>query len=330
MIEVRTPSRLHFGLLSYGNDAQTRQFGGVGLMVKRPDVKICIEPSATYSGTGRLSDRAVGFARRFAQGAVASGLVTEVPPVAIRVQRVPRPHTGLGTGTQLGMAVGRALASLLERDDLTVAELAGLVGRGQRSAVGAHGCFGGGFIVEGGKADAESLSPKVIQHPFPQQWRVVLVRPAQLHGITGEREQQAFERMPPLPGEMTDRMCRLVLLGLAPAVVETDLDRFGNALYELQRLAGQSFKSAQGGVYAHPLLDQMVTFIRDQGFHGIGQSSWGPTLYAISGDQDESEWLAARVQRKFGLEAGEVLITEPDNRGAKVCRVGSPVSIACR
>ena len=155
MIEVRTPSRLHFGLLSYGNDTQARQFGGVGLMVKRPDVKICIEPSATYSGTGRLSDRAVGFARRFAQEAVASGLVAEVPPVAIRVQRVPRPHTGLGTGTQLGMAVGRALASLLERDDLTVAELAGLVGRGQRSAVGAHGCFGGGFIVEGGKADAE-------------------------------------------------------------------------------------------------------------------------------------------------------------------------------
>lgn len=318
MIELRAPSRLHFGILSYSNDKTARQFGGVGLMVRRPDVKIRVELARSFSGTGRLSDRAAEFAARFAERAVARGLVVRVPAVSIRVLRVPRPHTGLGTGTQLGMAVARALSEVLDLEDLSVAEMASLVGRGERSAVGVHGCFGGGFIVEGGKADSSELSPKVMQHPFPDPWRIVLVRPAALHGIAGERERQAFALLPRLPDELTARMCRLVLLGLAPAVVEADLGRFGEALYELQRLAGECFKLAQGGVYADPLLSRIVKFIRDCGVPGVGQSSWGPTLYAISGDQEQAEWLAARLQRQFRLQPGEVLVTESDNHGSTV------------
>ena len=36
---IRTPSRLHFGLLGWG-PAATRQFGGLGLMIEKPAVAL--------------------------------------------------------------------------------------------------------------------------------------------------------------------------------------------------------------------------------------------------------------------------------------------------
>lgn len=322
MIEVRAPSRLHFGLLAF-NQAEARQFGGVGLMIDRPDVLLRVgeqDRAAGFSGEGPMSDRAVDIAERFAQRAVAAGLVPEVPAAHLHVVRVPRPHAGFGSGTQVAMAVGRALAALVGRQDLDAATLAGLVGRGRRSAIGAHGSFVGGLVIDGGKTESSKLSPLVMRHAFPEDWRIVLIRPHRLHGISGRREQQAFDRLPPIPTDMTARMCRLVLLGLAPAVVERDAMAFGDALYELQQLAGACFKSAQGGVYADPLLEDIVAFVRECGVRGVGQSSWGPTLYAVTDGQDDALRLAGRCQRQFDLSAPEVVITRADNRGAQVER----------
>ena len=63
----------------------------------------------------------------------------------------------------------------------------------------------------------------------------------------------------------TARMCRIVLLDLLPALVERDLQAFGHALFDLQRRAGECFKAAQGGVYADPLLQQIVDHVRERG-----------------------------------------------------------------
>lgn len=320
MIEVRTPCRLHFGLLAYGHAAY-RQFGGIGLMVQYPNVVIRVRRQPLgrqFTSDGPMADRAMAFAKSFADQAVAEGLIDSVPPVHIRVARVPRPHTGLGAGTQLAMAVARALAILIERDDLGVEALAGLVGRGLRSAVGAHGSMAGGLIIEGGKTEATSLSPLIARLEFPNPWRIVLIRPEQLVGVAGQRELRAFAELPPISSELTARMCQLALMSLAPAMVERNLDEFGWALFELQQLAGESFKTAQGGIYAHPLLTRIVDFIRNQKIAGVGQSSWGPTLYAITGDDESAERLAGAVQRRFGLGSGEVRVTRADNRGCVI------------
>jgi beta-RFAP synthase len=325
MIEVRTPARLHFGLLAYSRD-DGRQFGGAGLAIQRPGALIRVKPAddGGFIATGPLADRAVEFARRFAQNAAAAGW-GEVAPAAIEVVRVPRPHTGLGTGTQLAMAISRALATRAGRDALPPAALATLAGRGKRSANGVYGVYHGGFIVEGGKSPASTLAPMVMRHPFPDEWRIVVIRPRSLEGLAGEREHYAFADMPAIPADLTARMSRLVLLGLAPALVEHDLDAFGEALFELQQLAGGCFATAQGGIYADPLLARIVEHVRTAGVRGVGQSSWGPTLYAITRDQRAAEALAGGVESAFGLaKPGEVVITAADNRGSHVRRIGSP------
>lgn len=290
-------------------------------MIRRPEVALTVTPRAgatSFNGSGRMSDRAVAFARHFAARAVAEGLVPAVPAAHIHVRRVPRPHIGLGSGTQLAMAVARALANLIDHEDLGVSELADIVGRGKRSAVGAHGSIAGGLIVDGGKTETSQLSPMITRLIFPPSWRIVLIRPHQLHGLCGPRERQAFADLPPISQTLTARMCHLVLLGLLPAVVERDLDRFGEALYELQRLAGECFKSAQGGIYADPSLDQIIRYVRGEGVRGVGQSSWGPTLYAMVEDHSQAQDLATRIQTRFAMDPDELLITQGDNQGSCV------------
>lgn len=325
MIETRTPCRLHFGLLALSKDGR-RQFGGAGLMVRRPDVAVRVRLSPETPGlssTGLMGDRALDFARRFMETAVNRGWATMPDGLTVEVLRVPRPHTGLGSGTQLAMAVARCLAQIIGKEDLTASDLAASVGRGRRSAIGAHGFLHGGFLVDGGKLPSESdtprLAPIVMRHPFPDAWRIVLIRPRALEGLAGERETRAFADMPDIPDGVTDRMSRLVMLGLAPALLERDIDAFGEALFELQREVGACFAGPQGGIYADPMLDDMVHFIRGKGVRGVGQSSWGPTLYAIAPDEPSADHIANAVEERFGLHnKGEVIVTTGDNDGCTV------------
>src|SRR5947209_3921968 len=115
MIRVWTPSRLHFGLLNLGGgepwpdlDGRPalpgRRFGGVGLMVEEPGLSVSAEPARDWSASGPLAARTVEFARRFAT------TVPELSPHALIVEQAPPEHAGLGTGTQLGLAVAKALA----------------------------------------------------------------------------------------------------------------------------------------------------------------------------------------------------------------------------
>lgn len=337
MIEVRTPCRLHFGLLAR-DPAAARQFGGAGLMIAHPGTVVRFkaapageaqagDTSGGFTASGRMADRALDFARRFADEAQRRGL-GELQRADIRVLRVPRPHTGLGTGTQLAMAVALGLARLIERPELDVETLTALVGRGRRSAIGAHGCIRGGFLVDGGKASSsslgtpDSLAPLLLRYDFPEDWRIVLIRPRALEGLAGLRETQAFQSLPPVPASLTDRMCRLVLLGLAPALLERNVDAFGEALHQLQLAAGETFAEAQGGLFADPSLAEIVSHIRARGVRGVGQSSWGPSLYAVTPDNDSAEQLANDIESRFGLSApGEVIVTAADNHGSTIRKV---------
>ena len=53
IVEVVTPSRLHFGMFSFGRD-EARQYGGVGMMIVRPGVRLRFSPAGVFrvNGTG--------------------------------------------------------------------------------------------------------------------------------------------------------------------------------------------------------------------------------------------------------------------------------------
>jgi beta-RFAP synthase len=328
MIRVRAPSRLHFGLLSLAADGApwpdrlglpvvpSRRFGGVGLMVEAPGLRLTARAAPAWSAEGPRAERALEFARHFVGQLPADGS-TDLSAQHLHIEQAAPEHAGLGTGTQLGLAVGRALAEAWGLR-LDVPALARLVGRGLRSALGVHGFERGGFLVEAGKRTPDALSPLAVRVPFPETWRVVLVIPSGLQGVSGRREVEAFARLAGTADlARTDALCRLALLGLVPALAEEDWRAFGEALHDFNARAGEAFAPVQGGVYSHALVADVVAFVRGQGIPGAGQSSWGPTAFAVTADEGQALALAARLRGHFLLSEREVFLTRAWNRGAQ-------------
>jgi len=335
MITVQTASRLHFGLLSFPCEywpnhlgqvsMPARRFGGVGLMVESPGIVLRFRPANTWLAQGPLADRALAFARSFVGcmgmvDHVLSGALKKLmsPPQEIFVERGTPEHVGLGTGTQLGLAVARGLAEVwklpVEAQDMFF----GVRGRG-RSALGYHGFLQGGFLVEAGQKNQSTISPLVVRLPFPDEWRIVLVIPPG-SGVHGMEEKEAFQQLltEGIPLEQIERLCRLTLLGLLPALIELDLKTFGEALFDYNSLAGQAFAKFQGGTYASPRVAELIQFIRRQEIMGVGQSSWGPTVFAVVENESRGKELASQIRGAFGLQEHEVIVTAACNHGATV------------
>lgn len=198
----------------------------------------------------------------------------------IIVEDAPPEHAGLGVGTQLGLSVAKALAVETGHADWLAPELARRVGRGDRSAIGIHGFDRGGLIVEGGKTSSEMISPLIGRFDFPTDWAIVLASPKPNTGWHGIREREAIAGIRPSPAE-TAALCRLVLLNLLPALAARDFGAFGDALYEYNARVGDVFAPVQGGRYSSLAVESCIQRFRQLGVKGTGQSSWGPTVFAI-------------------------------------------------
>jgi beta-RFAP synthase len=222
-------------------------------------------------------------------------------------------HVGLGSGTQLGLAVARAIAELTQqprRDALTLAQH---VGRGLRSALGVHGFERGGLLVEGGKRTPSAISPLLVRESFPSDWHILLIVPRATMGTHGSLEIEAFANLAQQAADddTTEALCRIVLLGLLPALHERDLQTFGEALYEFNRRVGELFRAAQKGPYAHPRVEELVRAIRAAGVKGVGQSSWGPTVFAVA----TAEQITALREQLRNMNE-EMIVATACNHGA--------------
>lgn len=313
---LRTPSRLHFGLLGWGPGAK-RQFGGLGLMIRSPDIEMTVEPARTQRVEGPLSERVERILGTLRDRLVELGIHSR--PVAIRIHRAPAEHVGLGVGTQISLAVATAVMKLNGGEEPTNEQLARLTGRGSRSGIGLHGFRLGGFLVDGGRRDESSVPPLLCRLPFPEEWSILLIQPPGRHGLHGPEENRAFADLPPVADALTDRLCRLVLLAILPAIAERDIRTFGQALEEIQSHVGACFAPAQGGIYSSPCAEAILRELRQVGFHGCGQSSWGPSLYAFS-ERPVREVAAAHEEIVDRLAVRQLasVTTVGDNRGATV------------
>ena len=121
----------------------------------------------------------------------------------------------------------------------------------------------------------------------------------------------------PPPDRVTERLCRLVLLGILPAVVERDLLAFGAALDELQARIGAAFAAVRGSVYASARSEGIIAELGRLGLSGGGQSSWGPTLYAFGFlSEHERDLMASRLHERCGLHPAAITWTKAANQGA--------------
>jgi beta-RFAP synthase len=306
---VSAPARLHLGFLDL-NGGLGRRYGSIGLALDAPSTDVSVTRADATSVWGPEQDRV---ARVVERCRAALGLAGNY---RVEVTRAIPAHAGLGSGTQLALAIGFALMRL-EGLSLSPQQVGDLAGRGARSAIGMAAFDGGGFIVDGGRGSLDQPPPVLIQAPFPEDWRVLLVLDQSAQGAHGDRETQAFAALPPFPEALADRLCRLVLMQLVPGLKEVDIASFGSALTEIQRIVGGHFAAAQGGSpWTSPAVGELLKRAAELGATGIGQTSWGPTGFGLV----PSTYVADRLYHSLVEDAKarglEIAVVRGRNAGA--------------
>ncbi|HEV7702826.1 MAG TPA: beta-ribofuranosylaminobenzene 5'-phosphate synthase family protein [Gemmatimonadaceae bacterium] len=311
IVRIEAPARLHFGMLDL-RGSLGRRFGGIGAGVFDPSLVIEVERAEAVEAEGAEAQRAAEFATRYlASQGIGEG-------VRIVIRRAIPGHSGLGSGTQLALAVARGIAELYDLPTDTGA-LAATVGRARRSAIGTWLFDGGGFVVEGGRRDdSELIAPLLARLSIPETWRCVVALPRNAQkGVSGDPEAQAFRELPAPPLREVEHVAHLLVMSLLPALVDGDIAAFGSAITEIQQINGGWFAPAQGGPFASGASTELINKMGAWGAAGVGQSSWGPAVYGIvDGDAAAAE-LAANARALLN-GAGTVYVNEFAGTGARV------------
>lgn len=311
LVRVIAPARLHLGFLDL-HGGLGRKFGSLGLAIDQPATELTLERADRDRIEGVESVRAQQSLERFKQ------LLGVERNFRLTLQRAIPAHAGLGSGTQLALAIGAALAEL-EGLKTEFRALGEMQQRGARSAIGMAAFERGGFVVDGGRGPQDSAPPVVASADVPASWRVLLVLDPKEVGVHGEGEATAFETLRPMSEAVSGQLCRVMLMQLLPALAESDIAAFGAAVTQVQKINGDYFSSAQGGGnWSSKAVEGLVRRMAGLGAVGIGQSSWGPTGFAFVGSAGE----AAKIRQQLlpEAEAGglSVLIAKGRNHGASI------------
>ncbi|MEE2934608.1 MAG: beta-ribofuranosylaminobenzene 5'-phosphate synthase [Planctomycetota bacterium] len=280
-VRVRTGSRLHFGLLD-----TAAPFGGIGVMIADPATEIVVSRCERFEAGPIETARITNIAQRVAQLSNDSAL----PNLRVELPQLAPQHAGLGSGTQLSMAVAEAFCHLMAIKQTPEQLATKVAGRGKRSAVGWQGYFQGGLIFEAGTngnsvhgTSLNEIPVNAVQQrvELPPSWSVVVLRPrAADRSVSGELESQKFHRLPEVAAEVVAELRSQIQKRILPAASAADFHPFADAISRYNAASGELFRSVQNGTYNGPAVTALIHWLREQNIRGVGQSSWGPGVFA--------------------------------------------------
>ncbi len=308
-ITVKSTARLHMGFFDL-HGGLGRKFGSIGLSLAAPNVELSAMRSEKLCVSGFASNRA----EEIAQKLIAKLNLTSAVNLNIK-QNIPE-HAGMGSGTQFALTIGTAISQLYGLN-LNTAQIAELTGRGGRSGIGIAAFDQGGLLIDGGRVSHAVIShsskvqpsqatlanlkvpPLIARYDFPEDWRILLILDNNQPGIHGEEELAAFKTLPIFPENLAAHLCRSVLMQAMPAMVEKDLAAFGYSIRELQMHVGDYFAPAQGGRYASKYVGAVLQHLETLGVACYGQSSWGPTGFAVFENGELAQKTMLELKMKF-------------------------------
>ncbi len=304
-------ARLHLGFLDL-NGGLGRRFGSIGLAIDRPQTKLAIRRAAGLHVEGPEARRASAYLAALTQ---SLGLQMGY---RVTIEEAIPDHVGLGSGTQLALALASALR-LLESLPSDLAQDALLLRRTMRSGVGAGVFERGGVVIDGGRGDNTVTPPVIARLDFPPAWRILLVLDSGRKGLHGADETASFAALAPLEAAAAGEICRLALIKALPALAEADIDAFGAAISRIQQIVGAYFAPTQGGAaFTSPAVAETLEALQRYGAKGIGQSSWGPAGFAFAEGPDEAQRLCDDLRAKANALGVDIAICKGLNRGAVV------------
>jgi len=327
-VTVKSTARLHMGFFDL-HGGLGRKFGSIGLSLTEPSLELSAVRSGNLCVSGFVSNRAEEIAR---------GLMAKLDlagAVSLDIKQTIPEHAGMGSGTQLALTIGTAISQLYHLN-LSTVQIAELTGRGSRSGIGIAAFDQGGLLIDGGRASPVTSShlgqvrsshramsslrvpPLIARYNFPMDWRILLILDSHQPGTHGDEELVAFKTLPAFSESLAAHLCRNVLMQAMPAMVEKDLTAFGCSIRELQMHIGDYFAPAQGGRYASKSVEAVLHYLETLGVVCYGQSSWGPTGFAVFASEELAQKYMLQLKMKFTEPNLTWKICSANNKGAEV------------
>ncbi|MBE6492999.1 MAG: hypothetical protein E7Z84_00110 [Methanosphaera stadtmanae] len=322
-MEIETSARLHFSLIDL-NGSSGRIDGGLGLTLESPSLIIqCTEKGSDTLITGKTFNQrnADEYAHKIKQ---ANEKIQKYLGIdkkyTFNIKEIYPIHQGLGLGTQLLLSIAKLVASMNDVD-LSTLELAKIIQRGGTSGIGVESFNSGGFIIDGGhkinikndflpsSASKVAPPPVIARYDFPEDWKILLVRPNIDETISGKKEVNIFQDYSPIPLNDVEKISYLILMKLMPSIVEEDINSFGEAVNTIQHLG---FKKVERSLQSEKITN-IINCMQDNGIPCYGMSSFGPTCFGIS--EGNVKHIKKDLEDSIGNN-GDVLITKAKNHGS--------------
>lgn len=329
-LRIITPCRIHLSLIDE-NGYTGRVDGGIGLMLDRPNVVFEASNSAKEFKieAHKYYRESIEVINEIASKVFKTFNISN-KNFHFNLKRYFPSHVGLGSKTQLSLAIATAITKLKNITHLTTSELAKLVERGGTSGIGWRGYETGGFILDGGHDFGEgkeketflptsastSANPAltIFTHNIPENWRFVLVIPNVKKGAYGDEEISVFQNYAPIPKNEVNEVSHQIIMKILPSLIKNDLECFGEGLKRIQSIG---FKKIEIDLQ-HDTVKDLLNFFDEYGVKAYGMSSFGPSVVGIVESDLEAGILLKEIQKNQKNGGGHIYICKPNNTGAKI------------
>jgi len=327
-VVIQAPARIHMGFYNFLTDNVV--YGDLGVAIQKP--RVVIRVSRSGEGSFKVVNKS-GVDISDCLEKVAK--IFDLHDVHIEVLDVIPRHVGLGSTTQITLAIAYAV-STLQGFNYSVRDLAVKLCRGRDSGVGIATFERGGFIVNSGRRVSEEgrvkcptslhdLPQVIFRASVPREWSFTIFTPKTRKGLDEVSERKVMDIPISLPKDIQYELYKLVFLYIIPSILRDDIETFSKALTKLQLIVGGYFSKYQGSTFCCEEAELIVNTMLRYGVKGVGQSSWGPTIYGIVEGWSKAKEITMRVLREvrsIGIEA-DYMIVKACNRGAKLVVEGS-------
>ena len=304
MIKIKTPARLHFGVINIKN-ADFRFYGSLGLALENPYNLIEILPSNKLSFNNFKRNDIIERVKSLVdktplERKISVNLIKEIPA-----------HVGLGSTTQLTLAIseGYFLANNLNFDPYKYAADLQI---GKISGIGLGAYLYGGFLIDKGKNSPDEIPIIEFRSEFPDDWAFILILDKSKKRVYGEEETEFFKTLPITPSKRIIEMLKIIKR-IKISLKDHDIAEFGKNLTELQYNVGLNFYEAQKGIFVN---EEYVDILIKTGAYGVGQSSWGPVVYGLF-YKDELDRIKEKILEITNYKV-EVITSYANNYGRSI------------
>ncbi|MEM1845437.1 MAG: hypothetical protein QW558_01905 [Desulfurococcaceae archaeon] len=320
-IFIKTPSRLHLGF--YNFNRENIAYGGIGLAIDNPNIELIISKNNRLEIVNETNIELNDVVEKTVNTLEISGFKLIVKSA------IPR-HIGLGSTTQLLLAISYGLSKLYGLK-YSVRELAVKLGRGYVSGIGISVFEKGGLIIDSGRRldnnilreveTIHDLPLPIARYSLPRKWFFILITPRVSKRISDEFEKQFLEKPFKIDDNLQCKLYATLLLELIPSVIRRDIVGFGKALSKIQYITGEYFSKYQYGLFCCRESEEAVNIMLSKGVYGVGQSSWGPTVYGLVDNYSRALKILRETLNELerrGIDVEYSFISRPLNRGFRV------------